>query len=153
MKRIARVYLDTSVVGGCFDEEFERYSSLLFEQFAVGKMIALISEITILELESAPGPVRKKIESIPRASLNVLDNSVYSEALAAAYVKAKVVPRSMYTDALHIAIATVEHADVVVSWNFKHLVNLNRIKAFNAVNMREGYGAIEIRTPREVLDV
>ncbi len=153
MKRIRQVYLDTSVVGGCFDEEFEKYSNLLFEKFIAGEFTALVSEITTAELAYAPETVKNKLETIPASHIKLLRRTPYADTLADAYIKAKAVPRSMYADALHIAIATVEHADVVVSWNFKHIVNLNRINAFNAVNLREGYGAIEIRTPREVLDV
>lgn len=55
------------------------------------------------------------------------------------------------SDALHVALATIGRVDVMVSWNFKHIVNLNRIRLFNAVNLEQGYGLIEIRTPMEVL--
>ena len=58
----------------------------------------------------------------------------------------------MRADALHIAVATVARVDVLVSWNFKHIVNLRRIHAYNAVNLKRGYPLLEIRTPREVLD-
>ncbi len=52
----------------------------------------------------------------------------------------------------HIAVATLGRVDVVVSWNFKHIVNLNRIRLYNSVNLKLGYPMIEIRSPREVLD-
>ena len=54
-------------------------------------------------------------------------------------------------DARHIALATVSHVNVLVSWNFRHIVNLWRIQAYNSVNLREGYSMLEIRTPREVV--
>lgn len=54
-------------------------------------------------------------------------------------------------DALHVALATIAKVDVLVSWNFKHIVNLGRIRLFNGVNLEQGYGPLEIRTPREVL--
>jgi hypothetical protein len=57
----------------------------------------------------------------------------------------------MRADAQHIAIATVARVDVLVSWNFRHIVNLQRIRGYNSVNLRMGYPMIEIRTPREVL--
>jgi hypothetical protein len=63
----------------------------------------------------------------------------------------KIVSENYYSDALHIAAATVIGVDVLVSWNFKHIVNLNKIKLFNSVNLREGYSILDIRTPREVI--
>lgn len=61
------------------------------------------------------------------------------------------IPGRMRADAQHIAIATVARVDVLVSWNFKHIVNLQRIYGYNSVNLRQGFPMIEIRTPREVL--
>ena len=54
---------------------------------------------------------------------------------------------------MHIAIATIYNADVLASWNFKHIVNLNRIRLYNSINMRIGYKILEIRTPREILNM
>jgi hypothetical protein len=62
-----------------------------------------------------------------------------------------IVSKNYYSDALHIAVATVIGVDVLVSWNFKHIVNLNKIKLFNAANLEEGYSTLEIRTPLEVV--
>ena len=72
--------------------------------------------------------------------------------LAQKYLDDNIVSENCRGDALHIAIATVIGVDVLVSWNFKHIVNLNKIKLFNSVNFREGYNMLEIRTPREVLN-
>ena len=71
--------------------------------------------------------------------------------LAEKYMEQKIVSENYYSDALHIAVATVIGVDVLVSWNFKHIVNLDKIKLFNSVNLREGYNILEIRTPREVI--
>ena len=71
--------------------------------------------------------------------------------LAEKYMEQKIVSEKYYSDALHIAVATVIGVDVLVSWNFKHIVNLDKIKLFNSVNLREGYSILEIRTPREVV--
>jgi hypothetical protein len=71
--------------------------------------------------------------------------------LAEKYMEQKIVSKNYYSDALHIAVATVIGVDVLVSWNFKHIVNLDKIKLFNSVNLREGYNMLEIRTPREVI--
>lgn len=59
--------------------------------------------------------------------------------------------RKFHEDALHIAIATIHKVDVLVSWNFKHIVNLDRIKKYNGVNLKHGYMILEIRNPREIL--
>ena len=82
------------------------------------------------------------------------ENDVSDEMikLAEKYLELKIVSENYYGDALHIAIATVLCVDLLVSWNFKHIVNLNRIKLFNSVNLREGYGILEIRTPMEVIN-
>jgi hypothetical protein len=63
----------------------------------------------------------------------------------------KIINEKYRSDALHIAVATVSGVDVLVSWNFKHIVNLNRIKLFNSINLKEGYNLLEIRTPLEVI--
>jgi hypothetical protein len=72
--------------------------------------------------------------------------------LAERYMDQKIVSENYYSDALHIAVATIIVVDVLVSWNFKHIVNLDKIKLFNSVNLREGYNILEIRTPREVVE-
>jgi len=75
------------------------------------------------------------------------------ERLAGLYVASGVVPKRSWADARHIATATLSDVDVLVSWNFKHIVNLRRIRGYNAVNAGLGYQQLEIRTPQEVLDV
>ncbi len=72
--------------------------------------------------------------------------------LAESYLAENVVGKSSRTDCYHIAIATVLKADILVSWNFKHIVNIQRIRGYNAVNLLRGYQTIEIRTPREIFD-
>ncbi|MGD2035719.1 MAG: hypothetical protein PVF73_11715 [Bacteroidales bacterium] len=146
-----RIYIDTSVIGGCFDEEFEEWSNRLLDELISGLKIAIISDITYREVELAPKSVQDKLFSIPTKYREdiMTDNEV--EELANNYVEAKAVSQKFYEDALHIANATIQKADIVVSWNFKHIVNLDRIRKYNAVNLMFGYSAIEIRTPREIL--
>lgn len=151
MKRIQRVYLDTSVIGGCFDEEFAEYSNKLFDMFRQGTARAVISQAVLDEVALAPQNIQGVLATLPKSAVIYIAITDEAIALAEKYLKVKAVPRKYYADAVHIALATVERADVLVSWNFKHIVNLNRIKIFNAVNMSEGYPLIEIRSPREVL--
>ena len=150
MKKL-RVYLDTSVIGGCFDEEFRDDSLQLMSHIRLGIFTGLISNVTIEELEGAPDHVRNVIKQFDDEQLVHLPESETVESLARAYLDAGVVPRRYEGDATHIAFATVHEADVVVSWNFRHIVNLRRIQAFNAINIREGYGWIEIRSPKELI--
>lgn len=71
--------------------------------------------------------------------------------LANHYLDENVVSDKYLIDAQHIAIATVNKVDVVVSWNFQHIVNLNKIRSYNGVNLKYGYSLIEIRSPRELI--
>ncbi len=145
-----RVYADTSVLGGCEDEEFREPSRRLLDAFQRGELTLVLSDLTIRELETAPDQVRNAVGRVPSAYVEVLALSPEAEHLAAAYIADGAVGAGMRADALHIALATVARVDVLVSWNFKHIVNLKRIHAYNAVNLKKGYPLLEIRTPREV---
>jgi len=146
-----RVYIDTSVIGGCLDEEFADWSNVLFDEFRAGTKVAVVSDLTRMELEEAPQNVRDVLSSIPEEYVEdvFLDEEAF--ALADAYINDGVVGIRHLVDAQHIAIATVERVDVLVSWNFKQIVNLDRVHAFNAVNLKKGYHVLEIRSPREVV--
>ena len=151
MTRKERYYIDTSVIGGCLDEEFEKASRRLMDLFARGEKTAMISDITMAEVRQAPLEVRRLLDDIPSEHIERVDLDEESNALSASYIKEKVIPRRFLADSQHIAMATVARADLVVSWNFKHIVNIGRIRGFNSVNVKLGYGAIEIRSPWEVV--
>ena len=146
-----RVYIDTSVIGGCFDQEFEEWSNQLFDDFRMGKKIAVISDITLDELSDAPQQVQDNFTTIPDDSLEILTSDTESRELADKYIIEKAVSGKFYEDALHIAIATTNQVNVLASWNFKHIVNLDRIRLYNSVNLKNGFSILEIRTPREIL--
>lgn len=146
-----RIYIDTSVFGGCEDVEFFGHSRRLVAAMANGDYAMVISEVTLLELEKAPVAVRAHLEHIPDSLVEVLALDSEAEALAAQYIQDGAVGRNERADALHIALATAARVDVLVSWNFKHIVNLRRIHAFNAVNLKQGYLVLEIRNSREVI--
>lgn len=147
-----RIYIDTSVIGGCFDEEFSEYSERLFDEFIRSDKIAVVSNITLRELKMAPQKVRSKLKEIPKENIEYVALTKEAEELAKSYLNSEVVSSDYLLDAEHIAIATVENVDIVVSWNFKHIVNIKNIRGFNSVNIREGYRLLEIRTPMEVID-
>ena len=146
-----RVYIDTSVIGGCFDEEFAVWSLKLFGEFHAGSKTAVVSDLTRRELEGAPKNVQDILLSLPVGSIENVFLSDEPERLASHYLKNGVIGRKHIVDAQHIAIASVERVDVLVSWNFQQIVNLDRIHAFNAVNLKLGYSMLEIRSPREVI--
>jgi hypothetical protein len=146
-----RIYIDTSVIGGYFDKEFSKWSVMLFDEFFAGKKIAVFSKITIDEVNRGPKKLKDLLDSIPEDFIEITELSEEVIKLAENYVKYKVLTRKFYDDALHIAASSVAYVDVLVSWNFKHIVNLKRINEYNAINVLMGYNSIEIRTPMEVL--
>jgi len=149
--RPLRVYTDTSAIGGCLDPEFSGSSTRLFSQFRSGELILVLSDLTLLELEAAPPAVRAVLHDVPDEHREDIAFTRESSELAEQYIGAGVIGASMRTDAQHIATATVHRIDVLVSWNFRHIVNLPRIHGYNSVNLREGYPILEIRSPQEVI--
>jgi hypothetical protein len=149
MKTI-RVYIENSVIGGYFDEEFQEPTRKLFGLFKKGDYKAVISAHTLYELDKgAPANVKENLKTIDYEE-NAVTQEMYD--LTEKYMADKIVSENYRDDALHIAAATVLGVDILVSWNFQHIVNYNRIRLFNSVNMREGYNPLEIRTPQEVLE-
>lgn len=149
---MARIYIDTSVFGGYFDEEFKEYSVKFFEKLIENKNTILLSDVALDELTDAPQRVKDFVNSIPKKNISRMYLDDDSKNLALKYIKENVVGETSLADCFHIAIATVQKADLLVSWNFKHIVNLNRIRGYNGVNLMNGYPIIEIRNPREVFD-
>ena|ERR1039457_632109 len=147
------VYTDTSTIGGCFEEEFQEWSVALVEEFKTGKKLIMLSDLTLQELELARDEVKDKVKEIPK--IYQIDIGVTDEAieLAETYINEGALTIKSYNDALHIALATLNNAGVLASWNFKHIVNLNRIRLYNSINLKLGYRMIEIRTPREILEL
>ena len=146
-----RVFVDTSVFGGCFDEEFEHHSKRFFEEVRSGRFEIVVSQTVLDELEDAPVRVRGVFADISADSVLVAIGSDI-EDLRDAYIDAGVVGVSSLDDAEHIAVASAERVDLVVSWNFKHIVHFDKIKGYNAVNLLKGYQPIDIRSPSEVID-
>jgi predicted nucleic acid-binding protein len=148
---IKRVYLDTSVVGGYFDKEFAESTMPLFENVKAGKTTLIVSDLLVKELEEAPIFVRDFFKKLPQKQIIYIQISEQATELADEYIKAKVAGKTSRADCQHIAMATLSNAEVLVSWNFKHIVNLDRIRGYNSVNVRLGFPTIEIRTPKEII--
>ncbi|MFN4945739.1 MAG: hypothetical protein ACK5WV_01610 [Chryseotalea sp.] len=150
---IQKVYIDTSVIGGYFDEEFELYTKLFFEKVKQGEFRVILSDLLITELQGAPENVIKFFKSIPTKQIEFVEQTSDSILLGEEYLKEGVVGKTSRADCRHIALATLINADILVSWNFKHIVNINRIRGYNSVNIKHGHRILEIRTPREILEL
>ena len=148
--RKLRIYTDTSVIGGCFDPEYRGASRRLIELFKTSRATLVLSELTLLELTRAPLRVRQILDGVPPSNREHLELTDEAGALATAYLQARILGSRQEVDAQHIAIATIAKVDLLVSWNFKHIVNLERIHGYNSVNLRWGYPLLEIRSPLEV---
>jgi predicted nucleic acid-binding protein len=151
MRKIC-VYVDTSVFGGTEDEEFSAVSRRFFERVSGGEFILLISQVTIDELQGAPLRVRHLLEELPTDTVVLVPADPEATALAQAYMDANILGKSSLADALHVATATIAGADLILSWNFRHIVNYDRIHKYNGVNALKGYPPIEIHSPLEVSD-
>jgi hypothetical protein len=149
---LKRIYLDTSVYGGYFDIEFEVWTKILFSQIANNEFLVLYSYLIELEISFAPEQVQLLVNSIPTKNKELINYSDKAVELASLYIKENVVGLTSISDCIHIALATIHYADVLVSWNFKHIVNVERIRGYNSVNLNRGYKALDIRTPTEILN-
>ncbi|MBI5216402.1 MAG: PIN domain protein [Ignavibacteriae bacterium] len=147
-----RIYIDTSVIGGYFDDEFKEATQRLFLRFENGELNFVVSDLLELELINAPQHVRQLLLRYPKGTFERVEITEEVVRLADMYITENVVGKTSIEDCRHIALATVNNVDVLVSWNFKHIVNLDRIRGYNAVNVKHGYPMIEIRSPKEIIN-
>jgi len=146
-----KLYLDTSIFGGYFESEFELWTQKLIKEIMDGNYLAVITDLTLFELEKAPPRVRDLADKIITTNAEFVIINTACIELAGNYVREKIVTAKYQSDALHIATATINKIDVVTSWNFKHIVNLGRIRLYNSVNLKYGHSLIDIRSPREIV--
>ena len=146
-----RIYVDTSVIGGCFDAEFRLWSEALMEDFRQGRYIAVISEVVATEIAPAPEFVKSLHEELLGLPAEVVEVDEEAVSLVQRYIERSVLGQRFLNDMLHIALATIADVDVLVSWNFRHIVRLDKIRLFNAVNLEQGYKPLTIYSPREVI--
>jgi hypothetical protein len=149
MKR-TRIYIDTSVIGGCFDEEFRLWSNGLVQDFKSGLFIPVLSDVVAAEIIDAPEAVRTKYDEILGLDHELVASGQEAIELADKYQARKILNPKYYADGLHIALATIAEVDLLVSWNFKHIVRFDKIRLFNSVNLELGYKPLQIYSPREV---
>ena len=146
-----RVYVDTSVIGGCLDPEFAEASRALIEMVRRGELVLLVSELLLQELGRAPAGVRAVLDGLEAGCIEFVLGSEGSIQLRDAYLAAGVVGPGSQKDAHHVALATLANADMIVSWNFKHIVHFDKIRRFNGVNLLQGFRQIAIHSPPEVV--
>lgn len=151
-----KLYLDTSVLGAVCDpgpEERLVATRRVLDGLGGGLWDGYISVLVLEEISRAHEIVRQKItQELEKSTLIVLEESPESLALARAYLEAHAIPPDYEDDARHVAIATLNDINVVVSWNFRHMVNIDRKRRINSVNLREGFPLIDIVSPWEVSD-
>lgn len=148
--KLQRVYIDTSVIGGCLDQEFAIWSKGLLRDFLEGNFLLVVSTVVATEIAVAYEAIQLQYAEFLSAKPEMLEVTEEAIRLAKVYQQREILTPKYYTDGLHIAMATVAEVDVLVSWNFKHIVHFNKIRLFNAVNLEMGYKPIQIFSPREV---
>ncbi len=146
-----RYYFDTSVFGGVFDSEFEEETLQLFEKVKLGEITCVYSDLTEQELSNAPQRVQDYFNGLDRNFMERVEVSQEGFSLGQTYIDEKVVGPTSFDDCLHIATATLSKVDMLVSWNFRHIVNIFRIRGYNSVNMRLGQQTLEIRSPKDIV--
>ena len=147
-----RIYIDTTVVGGFFDAEFKKETVMLFKRLENKEILFVISDVLTGELEDAPERVIKLLDEYDDDCFEKVPLTEEARELVDKYIAENVVGRTSYNDCCHIALATIHRVDVLASYNFKHIVNLVKIRGYNGVNLKNGYPTIEIRNPKELID-
>lgn len=145
-----KAYADTSVFGGVFDPEFSGPSRRFFDEVDAGRFILVTSAVVEAEIEPAPKKIRTFFTEYAE-SADIADVGESAVVLRSRYIESGVVTEASLDDALHVAIATIAGCDLIVSWNFRHIVHLDKIPKYNAVNILNGYSRIGIYSPSEVI--
>jgi hypothetical protein len=145
-----RIYVDTSVVGGCFDPEFAPWSNGLLKDFRMGVYRPVVSDVVAAEVGNAPPDVRTAYGELLTLGAEVLAVDAGVVRLADIYEERKILTPKYHDDGLHIALATTAEVDLLVSWNFRHIVHYDKIRLFNAANLELGYKPLQIFSPRQV---
>lgn len=145
-----RIYLDTSVIGGCFDDEFAIWSNALMKDIAIGLFRGVTSEIVEAEIADAPKNVQEQFLKFLKMNPEVLKISTEAIGLVDIYLEHQILTERFRNDMFHIALSTIADVDILVSWNFRHIVRYDKIRQFNAVNLEQGYHTLDIYSPREV---
>lgn len=120
------------------------------DDFRSGRLKAVVSDVIAAEVGDAPAAVQALFIELLTLSPEQVHADDATFELADAYQQRGILTPKYYDDGLHIALATISEVDVLVSWNFKHIVHFGKIRLFNAVNLEFGYKPLQIYSPREV---
>jgi predicted nucleic acid-binding protein len=145
-----KIYIDTSVIGGYFDDEFQAETRRLWSLRKKSQFHFTTSILTLEEILTAPTQVQELFAKTFDED-SILPSSFEAEELARAYMERGVVPTKYFEDAQHVAICTLARINCLVSWNYKHLANLQRENAFNGVNLLHGYAQVRILCPTSLI--
>ncbi len=149
--KMLKLYLDTSVISYLDQQDApERMEETrqLWEQIKAGKFDVMISDLTFDEINRCKEPKLSLLLSrVAEIDFEEVRRDDESRRLSALYFERGGLPPKSKEDALHIAIATVNNSDIILSWNFRHIVNLRAITAVEAVNIQEGYRVVRIMPP------
>jgi hypothetical protein len=146
-----RLYFDTSVFGGVYDIEFQKETLQLFDMVKKGEIICVFSDLTEYELETAPEKVKSYFINLDKTTTEFVEITEEVNQMAEEYILEKVVGETSRDDCRHIACATINKVDYLVSWNFKHIVNVFRIRGYNSINLKNGYMPLDIRSPKDII--
>jgi hypothetical protein len=116
-----------------------------------GEIICVYSDLSETELKNTPQRVKDYFSGLPKENMQFVEVSEEAYNLSQKYLDENVVGYTSADDCRHIATATINKVDFLVSWNFKHIVNVFRIRGYHAVNLMYGYSELDIRSPREVI--
>jgi hypothetical protein len=163
MERKFQIYLDTSVPNFLFADDAPEKKDItidLFDNFIKpNKYETYISEVVLAEIEDTKNAIKKKqlydiIKKYPIEIINLNGQEEHeTEELANKYIDAKIIPEQKIADAFHIAISVIKRIDYLVSWNYKHLANINKEKRIKVVNLENNYNhEFRIITPLELID-
>jgi len=154
MKKL-KIYLDTSVISHLDapdKPDWMEDTLRLWEEIKAGKYDVVISDVTIDEMEGCPEPKLSYLRSmLAEIEYTDIDKNAEAERLSALYFEMGGLPPKSRTDAMHIAIATAYNCNIILSWNFKHVVNYRAMTAVEAVNIKEGYAPLKILAPTMLL--
>jgi len=116
-----------------------------------GEIICVYSDLCEFELENAPDEVKEHFLSLDKDNIEFVEITEEINQLAEEYIKEKVVGETSIDDCRHIACATLNKVDYLISWNFKHIVNVFRIRGYNSINIKNGQIQLDIRSPKEII--
>lgn len=149
-----KLYLDTTILNFAFadDAPKEKEDTLRFFK-QIDRFDVSISEVVLREVSLCEPKKRERLNSLwQRHDLSVLEFDAEAQELAEKYIKSGIIPIKYRDDANHIATATVNNFDAILSWNFQHIVKMKTKREVVAINIIEGYKPIDIYTPKEVVE-